>query len=74
MIPLLQDRQPTQPDSSWPATWVSYYPVPLWLLQVAVPLRVLQGYSAATACAVDSQPFVSMASEYPHSTLNGTAT
>ena len=31
----------TQPDSSWPAMKVSYYTVPLWLLQVGVPLRVL---------------------------------
>ena len=51
--------------------------------QVAVPLRVLWGYSVATAFAVVSQPFVTaqtlgsvvtVASEYPHSTLNGTAT
>ena len=42
--------------------------------QVAVPLRVLWGYSAATACVVASQPFVTVALEYPHSTLNDTAT
>ena len=60
--------------SSWPATWVSYYAVPLWLLQVGVPLKVLWGYSDATAYAVASQPFVTVASENPHSTLNGTAT
>ena len=53
------------PDSSWPATWVSYYAVLLWLLQVAVLLRVLWGHSAATACVVASQPFVTVASEYP---------
>ena len=64
----------THPDSSWLAMWVSYYAVPLWLLQVAVPLRVLWGYSAATACTVASQPSITVASEYPHSTLNGTAT
>ena len=39
----------THPDSSWPAMLVSYYTVPMWLLQVAVPLWVLWGYSAATA-------------------------
>ena len=27
-----------------------------------------------TACVEASQPFVTVASEYPHSTLNGTAT
>ena len=31
-------------------------------------------YSAVIACAVASQPFVTVASEYPHSTLKGTAT
>ena len=31
-------------------------------------------YSAAIACAVASQPFVTVASEYPHSILNSTAT
>ena len=30
--------------------------------------------SSVTACAVASQLFVTVASEYPHSTLNGTAT
>ena len=57
----------TYPDSSWLASCVSYYAVPLWLLQVAVPLRVLRGYSDATACAVASQPIVIVASEYPYS-------
>ena len=60
-------------DSSWPVSWVSYYAVSLWLLQVALLLRVLWRYSAATACTVASQPFVTVESEYPH-TLNGTAT
>ena len=36
----------TLPDSSWPATWVSYHAVPLWLLQVAVPSR--RGYYEGT--------------------------
>ena len=52
-----------------PAMWVSYYSAPLWLLQVAVPLRVLWGNSAATA-----QLSVTVASEYPHSTYNNTMT
>ena len=64
----------THPNSSWPATWVSYYLVLLWLLQVEVSLRVLWGYFAVTACAVASQPFVTVMSKYPHSTLKGTAT
>ena len=64
----------THPNSSWLTMWVSYYSVPLWLLQVRVPLMVLWGYFAATACVVASQPFVTIASEYPHSTLKGTAT
>ena len=69
----------------WPVTWVSYYAVLLWLLQVVVPLRVLWEYSDATACVVASQPFVTVVSEYPqpfvtvvseypHSAHNGTAT
>ena len=37
-------------------------------------VKVLGGYSAATACVVAFQPFVTVASEYPHSTLNGTVT
>ena len=41
--------------------------------QIAVPLRVLPGYFAATACMVAIQPFVTGASKYLHSTLNGTA-
>ena len=41
---------------------------------VSVNLRVLLGYSDATACVVTSQPFVTVASEYPHSILNGTGT
>ena len=69
---VLRYMRPTHPDSSWPATWVSYYAVPLWLLQVGVPLRVRWRYSSATACTVASQPFVTVASEYPHSTLKGT--
>ena len=55
-------------------TWVSCYTVPLWLLQVAVLLRVLWGYSAATACTVAPQPSVTVVLKYPHSTLNCTAT
>ena len=55
----------THPDSYWPATWVSYNVVPMWLLQVGVLLRVW-GYSAATGCVV---ALVTVASEYPHSTL-----
>ena len=39
---------PTQPDSSWPTTWVLYNAVPLRLLQVGVSLRVLWGYCDAT--------------------------
>ena len=46
----------------------------LWLLQVAVLLRVPWEYCATTACAVASQPFVTVASEYLHSTLSGTVT
>ena len=42
----------THADSFSPTIWVSYYTVALWLLQVAVPLRVLWGYSTATAWAV----------------------
>ena len=53
---------------------IIHYTVLLWLLQVAVPLRVLWGYSAATACAVASQPFVTVVSEYPWSTLNSIVT
>ena len=34
-----------RPDSSWLATGVSYSAISLW--QVGVPLRVLEGYSAA---------------------------
>ena len=56
------------------ATWVSYYAVPLWLLQVTAPLRVLWGYSAATACAVALQSSVRVAWENPHNTLTSTAT
>ena len=55
----------SHPDSSWPATWVSHYAVLLWLQQVEVELRVLCGYSAATACAVASKPFVTVTLEYP---------
>ena len=40
-------------------------------VDVEVLLRVLWGYSAATGCAV---AFVTVASEYPHSTLKGTLT
>ena len=58
----------------WCVIWDPYYTVLLWLLQVGVPLRVLWGYSAANACAVASQPFVTVVSEYPHSTLKGIAT
>ena len=36
--------------------------------------RILLGFSTAIACAVASQPFVTVASEYPHSTLTVTAT
>ena len=49
---LVWASQLTHPNSSWPATWVSYFSVSLRLLQVRVPLRVLWGYSAATAWAV----------------------
>ena len=49
-----------------PATQVPYNAIPLWLLQVGVPLRVLQGYSAITACAVAP---VTVTPEYPHCTL-----
>ena len=31
-----------------------------------------RGYSTATVCTVASQPSVTVASEYPHSTLNST--
>ena len=38
-------------------------------------MRVLWGYSAATACTlVASQPSARVMSEYPHSILNGTVT
>ena len=62
------------PRFLWPTTWVIYYAVLLWLLQVAAPLRVQWGYSDTTACVVASQPFVTVASGYPHITLNGTVT
>ena len=39
--------------------------------KLGVPLRVLWGYSVATGCAIAS---VTLASEYPHSTLKGTST
>ena len=39
---------PIHPDSSWPATWVLYHTVPMWLLQVKSTiegtLRVLCSY------------------------------
>ena len=60
----------THPDSFWPM-WVSYNSVPMWLLQVGVPLRVLWEYSATTGCAVAS---VIVVSEYPYGTLKGTPT
>ena len=55
-----------------PATWVSCNTVPMWLLQVGVPLRVLWGYSAAIGLTV--APPIITASEYPDSTLKGTLT
>ena len=55
-------------------SWVPYYAVPLWLLHVPVPLRVLWGYSAATVYTVISQSFVTVALEYPHSALDSTTT
>ena len=71
---LLQSKYGTRYTSRFlrSATRVSYYTVPLSLLQVVVPLRVLWGYTDATACVKAS--FVTVASEYPHSTFNGTAT
>ena len=39
LLRLADDMRPTHPNSSWPAMWVSYDMVPLWLLQVTVPLR-----------------------------------
>ena len=59
------------PDSSWPATRVSYNAVLIWLLQVRVPLRVLWGYFTATGWAVAP---VTVASEYLLSTRRGTLT
>ena len=41
MLCRCHQKQHTHPDSSWPATWVSYNAVPVWLLQVGVPIRVL---------------------------------
>ena len=38
----------THSDSSWPAMWISCNRVPMWLLQVRVPLRVLWGYSSSS--------------------------
>ena len=57
---------PTHPDSSWPARWVSYNAVPMWLLQVGAPFRVLFGHSAATVCTV---ALVTVVSEYPYGTF-----
>ena len=59
----------TQPDSSWPATWVLFNAVPFGLPQVRVPFRVLWGYSTATGYTEASATVVS---EYPYSTLKGT--
>ena len=48
-VPRLQKKLPwPPPDSFWPATWVPYNAVPLWLLQVGVRFRILWGYSSAT--------------------------
>ena len=43
-------------------------------LKLRMTAMVLWGYSAATACVVASKPLVTLASEYHHSTLNGTST
>ena len=56
----------THPDSSWPATYVSYNVVPMWLLLVLSTIQDTMGYSAATGCKVT---FATEASALPHSTL-----
>ena len=53
------------------AMLISYYTVPLWLLQVGVPLTVLWRYSDATVIGANVHQ---VAAEYPHSTLNGIPT
>ena len=67
----------THPDTSWPATNVSYDGVPLRLLRlnfaVHVPLRVLWEYAAATLYCMHGTA-VTEAAVYPQSTLNGTLT
>ena len=51
---------------------VSYYAIPLWLLQARVPLRVLRGYSNnGTMTEATAHP---VAAEYPNNSLKGTAT
>ena len=48
-------QQFTHPDSYWPATCVSYYAVPMWLLQVAVLLRVRwQKVGGIWMCVLDN--------------------
>ena len=55
--------------SPWPTRKISHDAVAL--LQVGVPLRVLWGYSAATACLLAP---VTVASDYSQSTLKGSPT